>query len=226
MAAELTLVLFDCDGTLVDSQHSIAAAMAAAFAQCGRTSPDTAAVRRVVGLSLSESVQRLDPSLPEAMVAEVVAAYRQAFSALYGDDPTRDPLYPGVREIIEALDRAGCLLGIATGMSRGGVSTLLKGHDLLHRFVTLQTPDTNPGKPNPGMIESALAETGAERARTLFVGDSVYDMQMAVNARVDGIGVDWGYHEADELTQAGAVCVLSSFAALPDLIGERMAERR
>lgn len=223
MAAELTLVLFDCDGTLVDSQHSIAAAMAVAFAECGRAAPDPAAVRRVIGLSLAESVQRLDPALPLAMTADVVAAYRRAFAGLYGDNAARDPLYPGTLQTIEALDSTGCLLGIATGKSRSGVSTLLDGHGLLNRFVTVQTPDTNPGKPNPGMIESALAETGAERDRTVFIGDSVYDMQMAVNAGVAGVGVDWGYHGADELRDAGAVAVLSNFEALPGLVSERFS---
>lgn len=226
MAEELILVLFDCDGTLVDSQHSIAAAMAVAFEGCGLTPPPLAAVRQVVGLSLSESVQRLAPSLPEARVAAVVAAYRQAFAHLYADDPARDPLYPGAREAISALDDAGRLMGIATGKSRGGVSVLLDGHELLHRFVTLQTPDTNPGKPHPGMIDSALAETGVERTHTLFVGDSVYDMQMAVNAGVVGIGVDWGYHAPAELKQAGAAHVLSRFDDLADLVHKFAAERR
>lgn len=215
---ELSLVLFDCDGTLIDSQHSIAAAMADAFAACALPPPTVDQVRRVVGLSLHESVLGLSPGLAPDTVDVVVAAYREAFGRLYAANAARDPLYPGAREAVTALDAAGCLLGIATGKSHGGVSTLLAGHGLLDRFITVQTPDTNPGKPHPGMIQSALAATGAERSGTCLIGDSVYDMQMAANAGVTAIGVDWGYHAADELRDAGAAYLLSDFAILPGLI--------
>ena len=226
MTAEFTLILFDCDGTLVDSQHSIAGAMAEAFLACELPPPEPAAVRHVVGLSLDESVRQLAPALSPDVVAAVVSGYRQAFARLYAADPARDPLYPGAREAVAGLHAAGRRLGIATGKSRGGVSTVLRGHDLLHCFATLQTPDDNPGKPHPGMIESAIAATGALAAETCLIGDSIYDMQMAANAGVTAIGVDWGYHPASDLRAAGAEHVLSRFADLPILLAAMPEGRR
>ena len=188
--------------------------------------PGLADVRQVVGLSLAESIRRLagehDPG--ESEVAAVVAGYRQAFAALYGADPARDPLFPLTREMLDSLDGQGRLLGVATGKSRGGVETILRGHGLLERFLTVQTPDTNPGKPHPGMVDSAMAALGVEPHRTVLVGDSVYDMEMAVNAGIAGVGVSWGYHEPEALAGAGAVAVLDSFADLPELVDGLLAE--
>ena len=103
-----------------------------------------------------------------------------------------------------ALEEAGVLLGVATGKSRRGLDAVLKVHSLTGRFVTLQTADVGPGKPNPHMVHRALAETGAEEAGTVVIGDTTYDIQMARNARVRSVGVSWGYHAVPELERAGA----------------------
>lgn len=219
------LVIFDCDGTLVDSQHSIVAAMTAAWRGIGLADPDPAAVRRVVGLSLVDAIAAL---LPEASCERHLALaedYKHAFLMQRQAGTTHEPLFPGIRETLHALDRAGILMGIATGKSHRGLTSTLATHDLAGLFVTLQTADHAPGKPDPGMVEQALAESGAERERTLVVGDTVYDVEMARRAGVPAIGVAWGYHSPRELAAAGARCVVRDADELTPVILDLLAER-
>jgi len=115
-----------------------------------------------------------------------------------------EPLFPGIAEALDALEAEGVLLGVATGKSLRGLRSVLERHGMTHRFVTLQTADTGPGKPHPDMVHRALAETGAEPAATVMIGDTTYDIQMARNARIASVGVSWGYHEVPELQAAGA----------------------
>ena len=214
------LIVFDLDGTLVDSQRTIVDAMAVAFADSGLAPPDARSIRRVVGLSLEEAVTRL---LPEAAccAAETVAdRYRDAFLDLHADPAREEPLYPGAMDAILALDRPETLLGIATGKGRRGLRMVLQRHGLLERFVTLQTADDGPGKPDPAMLSRAMVEAGVGRQATLMVGDTTFDMEMARRAGVLGIGVGWGYHEPDELLAAGAGHIVEAFDELLALLSE------
>ncbi len=198
----LRLAVFDCDGTLVDSQHAIVACMREAFRAHGRAAPEEAAVRQVIGLSLDEAVRRLSaggPSVP--LIAE---SYRQAFLAMRTGPDFHEPLFPGVTAALDALESAGLLLGVATGKARRGLLATLERHGLAGRFVTLQTADLNPGKPHPAMLLRAMAETGVEPERTVLVGDTSFDMQMAREAGTRAVGVAWGYHSSNELEAAGA----------------------
>ncbi|RMF12568.1 MAG: HAD family hydrolase [Alphaproteobacteria bacterium] len=215
--AHAKLLLFDCDGTLVDSQHMITTAMAEAFAMHGLTPPPEAAVRRVVGLSLAAAVARL---LPEAdgdrdTIMRLVEAYKQSFQRLRMEG-REEPLYDGMGEVLEALASAGYVLGVATGKSTRGLKSVLSVHRLDHYFVTLQTADDHPGKPHPSMVEWAMIEAGAAPETTLVIGDTTYDMEMALAAKARGLGVSWGYHGPDELLEAGALDVLD---AVPDIVG-------
>ena len=210
MPSSLRLVVFDCDGTLVDSQHGIIAAAHAAWAAHGLTAPDAAAVRQVVGLNLDEAVAALVPGADAGLLARLVDAYRQAFFDLRRRPDHQEPLFPGIVDLLDALDQAGALLGVATGKNLRGLMATLERHGLAHRFVTLQTPDTCRGKPHPEMVERALRDTGAEAANTYVVGDTTFDMQMAYNAWVAGIGVGWGYHAPAALLGSGARHVLDS----------------
>ncbi len=212
------LALFDCDGTLVDSQHSIIAAMDAAFRAQGRVPPAPAAVRHVVGLSLGEAIARLVPEATEESVEALAEAYKAAFLDFRLAGRYADPLYPGARAALDALAAGGFLLGIVTGKSRRGLIATLDAHGLADRFDTLQTADEGPGKPHPAMVRRALAAVGVEAASTVVVGDTVYDMQMARAALVGAIGVSWGYHEPAALTEAGAGCVMDTFDAVPAAI--------
>ncbi|MEA1676692.1 HAD-IA family hydrolase [Nitrospirillum sp. BR 11163] len=210
------LALFDCDGTLVDSQHAIIAAMAAGFASQGLTPPPDEAVRRQVGLSLEVAVLGL---LPEGVgagaVAGIVAAYKDAFFANRAKGIAQEPLYPGLVAALDALEAAGFLLGIATGKSHRGLVATLEHHGLNGRFVTLQTADRAQGKPSPDMALRAMAEAGADPATTVVIGDTSYDMQMARNAGAAALGVAWGYHAPKSLLAAGAARVCHDYAEVP-----------
>jgi phosphoglycolate phosphatase len=212
------LAVFDCDGTLVDSQHAILACMSAAFAADGLAAPDAEAVRRVIGLPLDECMARLAPDQPAARQARLTDAYKQAFFTLRQRPDHHEPLFDGAVGALDTLEEKGYLLGIATGKARRGLLAVLESHGLARRFVTLQTADSGPGKPNPTMLRRAMAETGAEPIDTVMVGDTTFDMLMARNAGVDAIGVGWGYHPAAELNAAGADALVDHFDELPELI--------
>lgn len=214
----LKLALFDCDGTLVDSQHAIVAAMEAGFAAHGLIPPPPRDVRRVVGLPLVEAVARLAPALHADAHEAISEAYKAAFyrNRLAGTHP--EPLFDGAVAALDALEAAGFLLGIATGKSRRGLDATLAHHGLAHRFITLQTSDRVAGKPSPDMVFAALAESGADAAGTVVIGDTSFDILMARNARVRSVGVAWGYHDGAELLAAGADLLVQEYAALPHAV--------
>ncbi len=209
MNQDLRLVLFDCDGTLVDSQHSIVDAMQAAFDQAGLTVPGPAAVRHVVGLGLIEAIAKLAPAADDGRLNRLADAYKAAFaSGRSVQGIAGEPLFGGILDVLESLSATDTLLGVATGKSRRGLTHTLTGHGIDRYFTTLHTADDGPGKPHPHMVEAALKNTGAGRARTVVIGDTTYDMEMAANAGVRSIGVGWGYHAAKDLVTAGATVVV------------------
>lgn len=215
----MNLVLFDVDGTLVDSQHMIVAAMNRAFADVGLAPPPRAATLSVVGLSLDEAMTRLLGATAETGTVRALGeAYKAAYFDLRRSGDAQEPLYPGARAAVDALAaRDDVLLGLATGKSHRGIRAVLDLHDLHGRFVTVQCADDHPSKPHPAMILAALAETGVEASRAVIVGDTAFDVEMGRAAGILAIGVAWGYHPADRLEAAGAAAVLDDFA---DLIPE------
>jgi phosphoglycolate phosphatase len=198
------LAIFDCDGTLVDSQHNIRRALEACFAGAGLPVPPPELSRRVVGLSLVQAMAALLPGEEPALHAELAERYKSAFQHMRGAGEVDEPLYAGVADLLDALEADGWLLGVATGKSDRGLNLCLDCHDLAHRFVTLQTADRHPSKPDPSMILTALADAGAGPETTIMVGDTTYDIEMGRAAGVTAIGVAWGYHRAEELWEAGA----------------------
>lgn len=219
----LRLAVFDCDGTLVDSQRAIIASVGAAWAGEGLAPPPPDAIRRVVGLALAEAIATLAPDEPSTRQAALTEAYKDAFRDMREQGTADENLFPGIPEALDALEAAGWLLGVATGKSRHGLDRTLEAHGLAGRFVTLQTADRAPGKPHPAMLEQALGEAGVEASHALMIGDTTYDILMAVNAGVRPVGVAWGYHPADELTEAGAAEILTEAAALPACAARHMA---
>lgn len=214
------LAVFDCDGTMVDGQGSICAAMESAFAAANLPAPDRHLIRRIVGLSLPQAMHRLAPDAPAPTHDLLVDAYKDAFRAARAAGELSQPLFAGIAEVIAGLAADGWTLGVATGMSQRGLDHVLAAHGLTHHFATLQTADFHPSKPHPAMIEAALAETGADRAATVMIGDTAYDMLMARDAGVRGLGVNWGYHTPAELREAGAARIASSPAELAAHIRE------
>jgi phosphoglycolate phosphatase len=223
VSGPVRLAVFDCDGTLIDSQGIVVAAMQAAFEAEGLAVPEARAVRHVVGLPLVESIQRLAPKAPDP--ERLAERYRDAYGDRYGLPEFQEPLFAGAVAALDALARAGYVLGIATGKGRRGLLRVLDRHDLTARFATLQTADDGPGKPSPDMLLRAMAETAAEPGATVMIGDTTYDIHMAHNAGVASIAVAWGYHPASDLLAAGATELIEEFAALPGLI-ERLARGR
>lgn len=218
------LALFDCDGTLADSQREIVVAMGAAFERCGLAPPPPPAIRAAIGLSLPRLMMQLAPTLDEAAQEALVDAYRETFfehRTAAGAGP--EPLYDGVVAALDTLRDDGWLLGVATGKSQRGLVRLLTAHGLIDRFVTLQTADFHPSKPDPAMCRAAIVEAGVTARDTVVIGDTGYDMAMARSAGARALGVEWGYHPVAELLRAGAEAVAEHPAALPALL-ETMLE--
>lgn len=217
-AVTIRLAVFDCDGTLVDGQHAIIAAMRESFERAGVQPPEPAAVRRIVGLPLEDAVARLSLELDLALCDKIALGYKQAFQEMRENGGYHEPLFPGAVSILDRLRDTGFTLGVATGKSRQGLRITLERHGLLQHFSTLKTSDDGPGKPSPHMLLSAMSDLGAEPHATVMVGDTVFDVEMAKSAGVAAIGVGWGYHERGELRAAGAAALAESFEELPFLI--------
>jgi len=213
LRTDLRLVVFDVDGTLVDSQHDIVASMRAAFEVLGRPAPDRETMLSVVGLSLPQAMAILAPGLTEAGLTGLVEGYR----ASWGGGRAASPLFPGALAVLDALAAQDeLLLAVATGKSRRGLEKLLTAHELRKRFVSLQVADDHPSKPHPSMLMAALAETGVEAHRAVMVGDTEFDMQMGRAAGLATIGVTWGYHPRTRLQDADLL--IDDFAQLEDAL--------
>ena len=220
----ITLVIFDCDGTLVDSQHNITTAMTWAFEQHGLVPPSRAGILRCVGLSLPETFRVLAGTAEPSIQQSLAEHYRNAFTHGPLKRAEEEAIYPGIHETVTALaSRPDVLLGVATGKSQRGVKRLFDREGWHPMFATIQTADEHPSKPHPSMIRRAMSDVGADRTRTVMIGDTSFDMEMARNAGVGAIGVDWGYHEPQHLTAAGASRIVSDGARLLRAIDEQLA---
>ncbi|MCL6283589.1 HAD-IA family hydrolase [Ruegeria sp. 2012CJ41-6] len=218
MSAPLRLILFDVDGTLVDSQATIVAAMRAAFGAAGLETPARSELMSGVGLSLPVLMKALVPEQDDRTVNRLVAGYKEAYHDIrLSQGSAHSPLYPGARALLENLNGSPeLLLGVATGKSKRGLDALIEAHGLERMFVTRQVADHHPSKPHPSMIDTARAETGVARDDTIMIGDTSFDMQMASAAGVAGIGVTWGYHHRSALEPARNV--VEDFAQLADVL--------
>lgn len=213
----MNLIVFDVDGTLIDSQQVIVAAMDAAFAALGAPSPPREAVLGIVGLSLVEAMTALAPERPEEEIRLLADNYRESFVASRAAATGTEgfPLYPGAAAAIGRLaTRDDTLLGIATGKARVGLDHVLDAHGLAHAFVTKQTADRHPSKPHPSMLLAALAETGVAPHAAAMVGDTEFDMAMGRAAGMATVGVAWGYHPRARLEAAGADIVIDGYDGL------------
>lgn len=218
MSDDLKLAIFDCDGTLVDGQHMIISSMKQASENCNIPYPGDEPVRRIVGLSLFEAIERVYPGLSKNDHDSLHNEFIDHFQYLRTLDDHHEPLYAGVKDVIVKLGEMGVLLGVATGKSARGLKNTLLNHDLGDHFVTLNTADDGPGKPDPSMINVALADTGVSRENAYMIGDTTYDMLMAKHAGVRSVGVTWGYHEKHELISSGAKHIIDHISELIDLV--------
>lgn len=224
--SDLRLVIFDVDGTLVDSQAEIMAAMEMSFAANGLPMLPRAKVLSIVGLSLDVAFRQLCPDADDVVQASLVQAYKDAFNALRGLDGNaeKSPLFPGALAVLDTLaGQDNTLLAIATGKSRRGLDKLLERYGLTGMFHSEQVADHHPSKPNPSMILTALSELGIGQRRAVMVGDTTFDMDMARAAGVAKIGVSWGYHPAEMLRPD---ILINDFTALPGAIDTLLGPMR
>ncbi|MCA0421033.1 MAG: HAD-IA family hydrolase [Proteobacteria bacterium] len=218
----MDLIIFDLDGTLINSEAIILEAQYETFRRCGRVHPGREAGLGIVGLTLDIAMAQLAAlAEPDDVLTET---YRQVFSAMRlqaETDPSLDEtLFAGVAETLAQLKRhSGLKLGIATGKSRKGAEFIVARHGWQGLFDTVQSADDAPSKPHPGMIQRAIAETGAAPERTAMVGDSSFDIEMAVAAGVVPVAVSWGFQPVEKLVTLGARYVLREFPELPAALG-------
>jgi phosphoglycolate phosphatase len=209
-------VIFDCDGTLVDSQYMIGAAMGRAFRRHNLSEPELADVRAVVGLPLQVAIERLLTTDKNSESKKISDTYKDEFMQLRKSSDVPEPLFSGILKVLEHLAASDILLGIATGKSRRGLEAVLEAHELRRFFTTTWTADDGPGKPSPFMVRSAMAEVGRQPHETAVVGDTTFDIEMAKNAAARAIGVSWGYHSVEALQEAGADHILRTPQELMD----------
>ncbi|MEH6496866.1 MAG: HAD-IA family hydrolase [Pseudomonas marincola] len=218
-ASPLKLVVFDCDGTLVDSQYNIIHCMEQSFSACSLAVPEDRAIRSIIGLNLDEAIHELmvekeDPDL----LHRLVEGYKAAFKEHRLKPDHEEPLYKGTIETIKELDKAGILMAVATGKSLRGLKAVVEMHNLGKYFVSLQTPDHNPGKPHPQMLEQAMKDAGTIPAHTYMIGDTSYDMMLAKNAKCHAVGVSWGYHDDETLYASGADHLIHNYSDLIPIV--------
>lgn len=219
------LIIFDMDGTLIDSQHVIVASMLAAFASVGRPAPSRAEVLGIVGLSLYEAAEVLAPGADGATLEAIVEAYKGGFVDRRAAGVVV-PLYDGARACLFDLNAVPeAVLGVATGKAQRGVDHTVDSHDLHGLFATTQTADGHPSKPHPSMLEAACAETGIGPDHAVMIGDTSYDLDMGRAAGMATIGVSWGYHERARLEACRPTQIVEDFAglrrAIEDILGVR-----
>jgi phosphoglycolate phosphatase len=200
------LVVFDWDGTLMDSTAGIAESIRNAARDLGVPVPAREVASHVIGLGLRDSLRGAVPALPEQRYAEFVDAYRRHFAV----EQQRMELFPGVRELLEDLRASGRLLAVATGKSRRGLDQALAATDLARYFAASRCADETTPKPDPAMLLELLEELEATPGGALMVGDTSHDLEMARGAGVDAVAVSYGAHPGEALrTLAPRACVAS-----------------
>ena len=209
------VVIFDWDGTLVDSVDWIAECLQRAAQDTGLPEPSRQAAKSVIGLGLAEALQSLFPDESGAALERLMESYRQRY---FTRQIGRDDLYEGVPETLEELREAGIALAIATGKARRGLDRALRETELAHLFSATRCADETASKPDPEMLEQLLGCLGVARDRAVMIGDTTHDLQMASNAGIAGIAVTGGAHPREQLAALGPWACLDDMRDLPELI--------
>ncbi|MFL6622937.1 MAG: HAD-IA family hydrolase [Sulfurifustis sp.] len=207
------LIVFDWDGTLMDSAAKIVRCFQCAAADAGLPPPPDHAIRNIIGLGLKEALDLVLPGTDDTVREQVVACYRRHFIHL---DNTETPLFPGVREGLDKLAAAGYRLAIATGKARRGLDRVLRDTAISHYFCATRCADEARSKPHPQMLHDLLDCTGVPAERAVMIGDTTYDLQMAAAAAVGGVAVTYGAHERERLLAHKPLGCFDSFGGLCD----------
>ncbi|WP_034300137.1 HAD-IA family hydrolase [Herbaspirillum sp. RV1423] len=207
---QFDLIVFDWDGTLMDSTSTIVKCIQAAARDLGLPIPDKSAASYVIGLGLQDAMQAAIPDVDPKYYPRIVERYRHHY---LGQDKDLT-LFDGVREMLEDLAQQGYFLAVATGKSRVGLNRALNTTGLLSRFDATRCADETFSKPHPAMLQELTRELGQEMHRTLMIGDTTHDLQMALNAGATGVAVEFGAHPVEQLQalnprySAGSIKVL------------------
>jgi phosphoglycolate phosphatase len=212
MERNYRLVVFDWDGTLMDSAAAIVASMQAAASDLGLQPPDDATARQVIGLGLHDALSRALPGVPDSEYRRVAERYRHH----YLSQDHQLSLFAGAYELVKELNAAGYLLGVATGKSRVGLDRALQSTGLKHLFHATRCADECNSKPAPDMLLELMEELDASPARTLMVGDTTHDLQMARHAGVQALGVGFGAHDRETLASEQPLGLFDEFSELAE----------
>lgn len=213
---DLRLVVWDVDGTLVDSAAHITGAMTRAFHGQDLTPPSPDAVRDIVGLSLPQAIAALAPDVPADQQQALREGYKGGFVEL-AQNKHSSPLFPGTLDVLnEVHSWDETLMGVATGKSRRGLDRILDAHDLRPYFVTQQVADFHPSKPHPAMLQAAMDDAGVGPDQTVMIGDTSFDIDMGRAAGTRTIAVAWGNHHTNRLKHADALA--QNMQELPALL--------
>lgn len=210
MGKRYDLIVFDWDGTVMDSTAVIAGSIQAACRDLGLPVPSDEDARHVIGLGLGQALRHAVPAAPESMYEPLADRYRHHFLA----QDQSIPLFEGARETIEELHQAGYWLGIATGKSRAGLERVLDSSGLKGYFHATRTADQTFSKPNPAMLLELMDELAVDAERTLMIGDTTHDVQLAHNAGVDVVAVGYGAHPPEQLQELAPLALVADFAEL------------
>ena len=213
------LIIFDWDGTLIDSIGAIVGCTEAALQDLELPSPGAVAIRSAIGLGLDETVRRFIPDFDAAQRQRLVERYRHHWFDRYG---LGSPFFDGVPDLLAALRRQGYLLAVATAKGRRGLLNDLERLGLREHFDATRTAEETRSKPDPLMVEELLEELGVGAARALMVGDSIWDLEMAVNARVGAVGVSSGAEIPERLEEIAPLVVLPDVTHLHDWLTTRI----
>ncbi len=216
MAKRFDLIVFDWDGTVMDSTAVIAGSIQAACRDLDLPVPDDAAARHVIGMGLVQALRHAVPDAPESMYGPLVERYRHHFLA----QDEAIPLFAGAQDTIAELHDAGYRLAVATGKSRNGLNRALQSCAMAHYFHATRTADESFSKPHPAMLLEIMDELGVTPERALMVGDTTHDLQMARNAGVDALGMTQGAHPAEQLRELQPLALLEDFAGLREWFRE------
>jgi len=206
------LIVFDWDGTLFDSTALIVRCIQAAAADLGTAVPSDAQAAYVIGMGLHEALQHAVPSLSREDYPRLGERYRHHYVARQHELT----LFPGTLEMLHALKACGHALGVATGKSRRGLDEVLQTVELHGLFDATRTADETASKPHPRMLEELMAELGAAPGRTLMIGDTTHDLQLAANAGTDSVAVSFGAHEREAFDTFSPRVVVHSTRELRD----------
>ena len=205
------LIIFDWDGTLMDSAAKISNCIRAAAEDVGLPVPSSQEAQQIIGLGLYEAMQRLFPQAGAAQIEALIAAYKYHFVT---GDVTEQRLFNGVLEGLTHIADQGALLAVATGKSRVGLNRAFDVTGLAPHFTYTRCADETRSKPHPQMLEEILDFTAVDPSKAIMIGDTTFDMEMATNAGIDGLAVSYGVHSEADLGATSALDVVSSFGDL------------